>query len=238
MYDPAVVDAFLACYGRVMPPSDAAAHPVARALGDAREAVRQAAAPPPEPTMAEAPVSDEVLAVTSLARAVAGDASLTDVGALAWMLMRNVVPCASMALFVNDEARDAISAGFAAGAHAGTLRRLRKPRGTGISGWVSATRRGVLNADAALDIGFEAGSMSPPLCSALAVALTHEGSCVGVLALYASTPQAFSEDHLRLLELLAPSVAASVASVGAAAPQLALSGTARPGKGELRLLKR
>ena len=235
MYDPSIVDAFLACYGRVMPASDAAAHPVARALGDAREAVRQAAAPTPEPTIADAPVSDEVLAVTSLARAVAGEASIIDVGALAWMLIRNVVPCTSMALFVNDEGQDAIAAGFAAGAHPGTLRRLRKARGTGISGWVSATRRGVLNADAALDVGFEAGSMSPPLCSALAVPLTHDGSCVGVLALYASTPQAFSEDHLRLLELLAPSVAASVASVSAA-PQLALPATSR--RGELRLLKR
>jgi putative nucleotidyltransferase with HDIG domain len=239
MYDPAVVDAFVASYKRIMPPSDETAHPVARALGDAREAVRQSAAPP-EPVGTDAPVSDEVLAVTSLARAVAGQASLTDVGALAWMMIRNVVPCTSMALFVNDEAQDTVVVRFAAGAHTGVLRRVRKARGVGIAGWASATRRGVLNADAALDLGPDAGTLSPPLRSALVAPLTHEGSCVGVLALYAATPAAFSDDQLRLLELLGPSLAASIASVSAPAEPLAVGGAAlrRQTGTELRLLRR
>ncbi|MCA1560345.1 MAG: GAF domain-containing protein [Acidobacteria bacterium] len=216
-----------------------ATHPVARALGDAREAVRQSAAAS-EPSITDAPVSDEVLAVTSLARAVAGEASLTDVGALAWMMIRNVVPCASMALFVNDDGQDAVEVRFAAGAHAIALRRVRKPRGAGISGWVSATRRGLLNADPALDMGLEPAVLSPPLCSALAVPLTHDGSCVGVLALYASAPNAFSEDQLRTLELLAPSLGASIASVGAAAePQVAaVAGARRQSAADLRLVRR
>ncbi len=56
-----------------------------------------------------------------------------------------------------------------------SLRRVRKPRGAGISGWASATRRGVLNADASLDLGPEAAAMTPPLRSALAVPLTPRG---------------------------------------------------------------
>ena len=211
MYDPNVVDAFVAAYQRIMPPSDEMAHPVARALGDAREAVKQIV---PEPAASsETAVSDEVLAVGSLARAVAGGATLTDVGALGWMLLRNVVPCASVALFVNDDRYDAVTVRFAAGAHASHLRKVTKARGAGIAGWVSATKRGALNAEASLDLGDVAGAMSPPLLAALAIPLTHEGACVGVLALYASTPNAFSEDQLRLLELLAPSFAASVVSV-------------------------
>jgi putative nucleotidyltransferase with HDIG domain len=238
MYDPAVVDTFVASYKQIMPPSEETAHPVARALGDAREAVRQPV-PAAEPTVAEAPVSDEVLAVTSLARAVAGDASLTDVGALAWMMIRSVVPCTSMALFVNDDKQDAVAVRFAAGAHVPSLRRLRKPRGTGISGWASATRRCVLNADAALDLGEECATLTPPLRAALAVPLTHDGACVGVLTLFASAPNAFSEDQLRLLELLAPSFAASVATVNAATPQgTAIGGARRQAPGELVLVRR
>ena len=160
--------------------------------------------------------------MTSLSRAVAGEASLNDVGALAWMMIRNVVPCASMTLFVNDDGQDAVAVRFAAGVHAPFLRRVRKPRGAGISGWASATRRGVLNADAALDLGPDVGAMTPPLRSALAVPLTHDGSCVGVLTLYAATANAFSEDQLRLLELLAPSFGASVATVIAAEPQVGI----------------
>jgi hypothetical protein len=55
--------------------------------------------------------------------------------------------------------------------------------------------------------------------------------------LYASAPNAFSEDQLRLLELLAPSFAASIASVSVAAePQVA--GTRRQSSAELRLVRR
>jgi putative nucleotidyltransferase with HDIG domain len=238
MYDPVIVDTFVASYKQIMPPSEENAHPVARALGGAREAVRQPT-PPPEPAIVDAPVSDEVLAVSSLARAVAGEATLTDVGALAWMMIRNLVPCASMALFVNDEGQDLVVVRFAAGAHVATLRRVRKPRGTGIAGWVSATRRGALNADPALDLGPDAGTMTPPLRAALAVPLIHDGGCGGVLAVYQSTSNAFSEDQLRLLELLAPSFAAAVASVNAAEqPVAAMAGTRRQRTGDLRLLRR
>jgi GAF domain-containing protein len=235
MYDPQVVDTFVASYRRIMPPSDEAAHPVARALGDAREAVKQIAFEPP--SASEGAVSDEVLAVTSLARAVAGEASITDVGALAWMTLRSVVPCTSMALFVNDEGYDAVSVRFAAGAHTSHLRQVKRARGAGVAGWVSATRRGALNAEASLDLGLTASTLSPPLLATLAVPLTHEGTCVGVLALYSSVSNAFSEDQLRLLELLAPSFAASVASVSAAQqPALVGAGPRRPS--ELRLLRR
>jgi putative nucleotidyltransferase with HDIG domain len=238
MYDPVIVDAFIASYTRIMPPTEEAAHPVARALGGAREAIRQPPAPV-DTSSSETPVSDEVLAVRSLARAVGGDASLSDVGALAWMMIRSVVPCTSMALFTNDDRQDSVAVCFAAGAHAGTLKQVRKLRGAGISGWASATRRGVLNADASLDLGPDAGTLLPPLRSALAVPLTCDGACVGVLALYASTPNAFSEDQLRLLELLAPSFAASIASVNVEEPQLAVAGASRrTGAAELRLLRR
>ncbi|HKP59355.1 MAG TPA: HD-GYP domain-containing protein, partial [Polyangiales bacterium] len=41
MYDPAVVDAFVADYRRIMPESSAAPHPASRAIGDARALDRE-----------------------------------------------------------------------------------------------------------------------------------------------------------------------------------------------------
>ena len=61
---------------------------------------------------------------------------------------------------------------------------------------------------------------------------------MGVLALYATAPAAFSEDHLRLLELLAPSFAASVAIVCATEARAAVPAARRSAAGELRLLRR
>ena len=51
----------------------------------------------------------EVLTISSLARAVAGNASIADVGALAWMTLRSVVPATSMAMFVEDERQDLLT---------------------------------------------------------------------------------------------------------------------------------
>ena len=157
MYDPLVVDVFSASYRRIMPVEDASARiPAARAVGGARQA---APAPVDDGADAEAASTrrqrrcNEVLTISSLARAVSGNASLSDVGALAWMTLRNVVPATSMALFVEDERQDLLTVGYAAGAHAPMLRQLKKARGGGIAGWVAVNRRGVLNADAALDLG-------------------------------------------------------------------------------------
>jgi len=217
MYDPLVVDAFSACYRRIMPVEETTAHPAARAVGGARET-----APAAEPVetdqnqTTDAPIVNEVLAVSSLARAVSGNASLSDVGALAWMTLRNVVPANSMALFVEDERQDLLTVAHAAGAHAAMLRQLKKARGGGIAGWVAVNRRGVLNADPALDLGLTIGSLEPPIRSSLSVPLAHEGRVVGVLCCYSSTPQGFTEDHLRLLELLSASLAAAIAAVAAA----------------------
>jgi putative nucleotidyltransferase with HDIG domain len=224
MYDPLVVDVFSARYKEIMPAEEEGAHPAARAVGGAREA---GAAPAAELTAAEDSRHDdsaagmaagesalnEILAVSSLARAVSGNASVADVGALAWMTLRNVVPAASMALFVEDEREDLMTVAHAAGAHAPMLRQLKKARGGGIAGWVAVNRRGVLNADPALDVGPAAASLEPPLRSSLTLPLAHEGRLVGVLSCYASAPQAFSEDHLRLLEVLAGSLAHALASV-------------------------
>jgi putative nucleotidyltransferase with HDIG domain len=214
MYDPLVVDVFSTCYRRIMPVEEAAAHPAAKAVGGARQpAPASADVPEVEPASTADGAINEVLTISSLARAVSGNASVSDVGALAWMTLRNVVPATAMALFVEDERQDLMTVAFAAGTHAATLRQLKKARGGGIAGWVAVNRRGVLNAEAALDLGLDAGSPEPPLRGSLAVPLTHDGRVVGVLSCYSATMPGFTEDHLRLLELAAASLGSALAAV-------------------------
>jgi putative nucleotidyltransferase with HDIG domain len=216
MYDPLVVDVFSEHYKRIMPVESEAAHPAAKAVGGARDPATAPAQTPassePEST-GDAALMHEVLTISSLARAVSGTASLADVGALAWMTLRSVLPATSMAIFVEDERQDLLTVGYAAGAHVAMLRQLKKARGGGIAGWASVNRRGVLNADAALDLGLAAHSLEPALRSALTVPLASDGRVVGVLSCYASSPAGFTEDHLRLLELLAASLGTAIASV-------------------------
>jgi GAF domain-containing protein len=183
----------------------------------------------------------EVLTISSLARAVAGNASIADVGALAWMTLRSVLPASSMAIFVDDERQDLLTVSYAAGAHVSMLRQLKKARGGGIAGWAAVNRRGVLNADAALDLGFSAQSLEPPLRSAVTVPLTSDGRVVGVLSCYAASAPGFTEDHLRLLELLAASLGSAIASVGrteAATLPVAANATRRVGSSNVLTMVR
>ncbi|NUR53153.1 MAG: HD domain-containing protein [Acidobacteria bacterium] len=249
MYDPLVVDTFIANYKAIMPEANSAPHPAARAIGDARAQDRGEREPAREtPTSSPAAVNDSLLAVSSLARAMSGDATITDVGALMWMIVRQVLPAKAMAVFLVDEQHDEVAVRFAAGVHAHVLRSVTRPTGTGIAGWVAVNVRPAVNADAGLDLGMRALELSPPLRSCLAVPLMDSDALVAVLALYSDTPGAFSDDDLRLMELLAPRLASSLVlpaldaeEEGFVAAAAAAAGVAPPGPastGGLKLVKR
>ena len=145
MYDPAIVDTFVRVYERIMPRASRA---------DIRSRKHSAKRRAPRFELADAAMSagieaatSEVLAVSSLARAVSGEATIADVGALTWMMLRQVVPCSSMGIFVYDEKHDAVILQYADGAHAVSLRGARMTLGAGIAGWSAANRRFVLNGD-------------------------------------------------------------------------------------------
>ena len=88
-----------------------------------------------------------------------------------------------------------------------------------------------------MDLGAGVTAWFPPLRSSLTMPLVRDGSVVAVISLYGSTSDIFTDDHARLLTLLAPSLATSIAAV----PKTEAWGQAeprRPAAGELRLLKR
>lgn len=151
-------------------------------------------------------LDEGLLAISSLSRALVGTAQLSDAGALIWMLLRQLVPCDALALFLPDAANDHVVIRYAAGAHAHALRGVTRPAATGVAGWVAVNRKPVLNAEPVLDLGFRAES-TPPLRSSIVVPLIDSDAVIAVLALYSRELLAFNDDHLRVLELLAPRLA-------------------------------
>jgi GAF domain-containing protein len=154
-------------------------------------------------------LDDGLLAISSLSRAVGGTAQLSDVGSLIWMLLRNVVPADAMALFLSDESQDHVVVRYAAGTHAHALHGVTRPTPTGIAGWVATNRTVVLNAEPILDLGFRA-TAAPALRSSIVAPLVQSDALIGVLALYSKELLAFTDDHVRMLELLGPSLADSL----------------------------
>jgi putative nucleotidyltransferase with HDIG domain len=211
MYDPVVVDVFLASHHRIMPSTESAPrHPVAQAIGDARSMDRDESRGQAASAPVDAGVTDGLLAVTSLSRAVGGGARVADVGALMWMVVRQVLPCDAMAIFLPDERTDHVTVRYAAGAQAAALRAVSRATGTGVAGWVAVNRRPALNADPSLDLGVGSSGAAPALGSCLAIPLVEGNALIAVLALYREAAAAFSEDNVRLVELLAPRLASSL----------------------------
>ena len=210
MYDPFVVDAFLASHRRIMPSTDMARHPAAQVIGEARAMDHEEPRPQPAASAMDGSLSDGLLAVTSLSRAVSGDARVGDVGALMWMVVRQVLPCEAMAIFLPDERTDHVTVRYAAGAHAAVLRGVSRATGTGIAGWVAVNRKPAVNAEPSLDLGLDGAELAPGLRSCLAMPLFEGEALTAVLALYRDRPAAFSDDDVRLVELLAPRLASSL----------------------------
>jgi len=88
---------------------------------------------------------------------------------------------------------------------------LRVPMGEGLCGWVAQNRKAIVNGNPAVEPGYtgEEGRFTT-LRSALALPLEGANGLVGVLALYSVEQDAFSADHLRILQAISSKLALSV----------------------------
>jgi GAF domain-containing protein len=149
---------------------------------------------------------DALAALDRLSHALAGNASLPDVGLLLWMLLREVAPSEAMAIFLPDEAHAHVVIRYAAGVHAAALEGIARPTGSGIAEWSAVSALAARNGDPSLDLGLR-GSAAPALRSCLALPLIEDEAVVAVLVLYSTDADRYSAGDLRTLETLSPRLA-------------------------------
>jgi diguanylate cyclase (GGDEF)-like protein/putative nucleotidyltransferase with HDIG domain len=88
---------------------------------------------------------------------------------------------------------------------------LRIPVGQGLSGWVAATGKPMINGNPSVEPGYlNDPSKFSTLRSALAIPLENAAGVIGVLTLYHLGSDAFNADHLRILLALKSKVSAIV----------------------------
>ena len=200
MYDPDVVDTFIKVYreiaAEVMEPV-----PHQEALSKIGRAI---AAPQPPPSVPLTDVRgdgpDDLLAIISLSRIVAGEATFADAAALATAHLSRILPDTTFAFYIHDAGSGHLVARHAMGEHAAVLRGTSIAMSERLSGWVAACRQTISNSDAALDL-YDRGIR---LGSALSTPLMDGERLVGVFTAYAAAPQAFTEDQSRVVEMMAP----------------------------------
>ena len=213
MYDPAVVDAFLALLpslGAVVdmePNLGRAMHRLAAAR-DAAPAVMAPTAPLPTRPMAPQ------AALESVARLVSGPPRVTDVASLIAVDLRAMVPAAEFVFYLTSAGGEKVVAEYATRASLLDTSSEMIPLGERVSGWVAANLQQIINSDARLDLGPSASGTSLRYC--VATPLVHDGRTTGVLTAYADEPLA-AESARRLSEI-APQVAEVLASIAHTVP--------------------
>jgi putative nucleotidyltransferase with HDIG domain len=199
MYDPAVVDMFeRVCRDigplTVKPQLQHAIQQITKAVNSAPEPVAVFAAAAP----ADGPES--IRALANLARVVSGKPTTADVASLIWSHIHHVVPNASCAFFVNDQATDSVAVAFVAGDAAPMLQGLSIKVGDRLTGWVAENQQPIVNSEARLDLGAEAALFDLKYC--LSVPLVSDGHLSGVLSLY--NTDAFKEEQAQTLQFVMP----------------------------------
>jgi diguanylate cyclase (GGDEF)-like protein len=106
---------------------------------------------------------------------------------------------------------DVLHPEYVAGRESALYSTLRIPVGEGLSGWVAQNNASVVNGNPSVEPGYlNDQQVITNLKSALAVPLEQDGSAIGVLSLYSNNKNAFSRDHLRILETMSPRLGAAL----------------------------
>ena len=207
MYDPLIVDTFLrvrASTPRVVNASEPP-NAVLKTIAHTRRAVA--------PTLESATLdeitssADEMLTVYELARALAGQVTLSDAGDVIVKHLRRLIPSSLCVFYLYDTATDELEARHAVGEGSSLVMGMRISLGQRLSGWVAANRRTISNSDPTLDLGDAARSHALNLRSCLSTTLLSADALVGVLTLYSSELNGFNEDHGRVIEAVARQIA-------------------------------
>ena len=212
MYDPLVVDTFMRVSTELTPETEESL-PV---RGSLSAITRGAAVVKDEDAQSGSRLNDiaagteEMLVLYDLAQGLIANLDVPDAADLIAKHLRRVVPASTAVFYVYDPDTDELAVAHAAGESASHFAGLRIPRGQRLTGWVAANRRSILNSDPVLDLGDIARSLRPPLRSCLSTPLLLSDLLVGVLTVYSTHRDGFTQDHRRILEVIGRQVSQTI----------------------------
>ncbi len=203
MYDPLVVDTFIRIHDELITKHVDEPHLVPTPKTDGEIEPAKAAA-----NIATAEVTDG-LALFHLYQVLTdfSDRGWQEAADLVVYRLSQVMPVSRCAVFAYDPTTDGIVCQSAHGLGMANLRGVRRRLGEGLSGWVAANRKAVVNSIPALDLAEQCPDAAEEVNSTLSIPLTLRDNLVGVLSIYATAEQAFSELHAQIAEGIAPHIA-------------------------------
>lgn len=199
MYDPLVVDKFLAAYHEMVAQADEAGEQ-ARSLLVSHASVDSGASALEEIRAVAA--DGAVLAATrhNLLEARNLTEAMNGLG----QAVRQLTPSSACAFFRYSPESDDLFCEYVSDEKFGALLGLRIRPGERVTGWVAANRQTISNSDATLDLGQTTLVIEPRPRSAVSTpVLTSQGDFQGVLTAYSPAADVFTHRHVYAFEQLA-----------------------------------
>jgi len=213
MYDPLIVDTFVKIYRDIAPTDEDVQTNTGGVSALTRGELAVASTAQNLATSGISASTDEMLLLYDITRAISGRLTLSETSEVVSRYLRRLVPATTCVVFLLDHKHDELVVAQAVGEHAFHFNGLRVAVGQRLSGWVAANRQTIVNSDPMLDLGEVARVLRPALRSCLSAPLIVDPEVVGVLTVYSTHREAFTDDHRRIVEIvgrqLAPALKAA-----------------------------
>lgn len=143
----------------------------------------------------------EAQALFEMAQTLGSSLSLDETLSVLSVRLRRLVPYDALAVYV--QRGTVLTPEFVSGENFRLFTSLEIPVGQGLSGWVAENRRPILNGNPSVEPGYlNDPTKFSTLNAALAVPVEGLQGVAGVLTLYQSQRDAYTTDHLRILQAL------------------------------------
>jgi diguanylate cyclase (GGDEF)-like protein len=154
-------------------------------------------------------VPAELILLAEFCSTIEGHVDLQDVFPIFAGRMRKMIPFSTCAFYLRDNS-DCIRAVYAVGKHSDQIQNNLLGMGKGISGWVAAYKRPMINTGPALDFQDIKGDFSS-FKDALVIPITREDECLGTISLYSLESSLYTQFELNILQTLASFLAPVIA---------------------------
>lgn len=156
-----------------------------------------------------ASASQEVQTLFEFSQDLGTSLNLSDTLPLIGQRLKRIVPFDTLAVYLPHE--DLLRPEYVTGDQARIFCSLSIPIGQGLSGWAARNCKPIVNGDPAEEPGYLAfDPQIKPMQSALSQPLAGMNGLTAVLTLYRWDPNAFSQDHHRLLIAVSPKISLAI----------------------------
>ncbi|MEQ1572725.1 MAG: HD domain-containing phosphohydrolase [Vicinamibacterales bacterium] len=202
MYDPIVVDTFIASYGEIAPAALRAGHEARTLFDPSLFASPVDAVSLASPQKIRSSVSDTPLLMECRTRILRTNSSV-EAFEIAGQYLKQATPATVCALFRYQQDADLLVCENTVGDGQKLIEGLTIRVGERVTGWSAAARKTSVNSNASLDLSSIAEAFQPALRSVMSTPVGRGDNLFGILTGYTSSEDAFREEHRYAFEQVA-----------------------------------